>query len=267
MRLNSFINSICFCLFLLLFSCSGDEDPSSTSIKKVLVFTKTAGFDHNTRNQNTTMMNGIASVLGFTLVVDNSGSEFNSAEKLSTFDVIYFNNTSGDMLSPEQRMNVETYAAQGGNFISNHAASDAYGHSTAATVNGNGKGVWDWYSENVTGCSVRNNPNHTAAGFPATVLVENNNTLLTDEIDFPWNDSEEWYYWEGGYINDDFAELLRVSETGENSYDTPRMTAQYWTRPDGGKSFYSSMGHDSSKYTDPDFVQLMTNAFTYIFSK
>ncbi len=266
MRFNNYFKPICFCLFLLLFSCSGDEDTSSASVK-VLVFTKTAGFDHNTRSQNTAMMNGIASALGFSLVIDNSGNEFNSAENLSTFDVIYFNNTSGDMLSSEQRTNVEAYAAQGGNFISNHAASDAYGHSTASTVNGNGKGVWDWYAVNVTGCSVRNNPSHTAQDFAATVLVENENTSLVAEIDFPWNDNEEWYYWEGGYINNAFTELLRVSETGENGYDEPRMTAHYWTRPDGGKSFYSSMGHAQSKYSDSDFVQLMTNAFAYMLSK
>lgn len=258
--------SVLCSLFLLLFSCSGDEDSSSASIK-VLVFTKTAGFDHNTRSQNTTMMNGIASTLKFTLVYDNSGKEFNSAENLDTFAVIYFNNTSGDMLSLEQRINLETYAAQGGNFVSNHAASDAYVHTTASTGNGNGKGTWDWYAQNVTGCSVRNNPSHTEQDLAATVLVENENVSLTGGIDFPWDDNEEWYYWEGGYINSNFIELLRVSETGDNNYDEPRMTAHYWSRPDGGKSFYTSMGHAPSKYADPDFIQLMTNAFAYMLSE
>lgn len=265
-RVNRGFKSVLCSLFLLLFSCSGDNDSSSTTIN-VLVFTKTAGFDHNTRSQNTTMMNGIASTLKFTLVYDNSGNEFNSAENLATFDIIYFNNTSGDMLSLEQRTNVEAYAAQRGKFISNHAASDAYGHSTASTVNGNGKGSWDWYAENVTGCSVRNNPSHTAANFEANVTINNPNTAMTNGINFPWTDNEEWYYWEGGYINSNFIELLQVSETGENNYDVARMTAHFWSRPDGGKSFYTSMGHAPSKYADPDFIQLMTNAFAYMLSE
>lgn len=237
----------------------------STSLgAKVLVFTKTSGFDHGTREESEAMVQTIATQLGFEFTVDNTGSEFDSASNLNNYDVIFFTNTSGDMLNASQRSNVESYASQGGNFISNHAASDAYGHSTASSVSGNGKGVWDWYAENVTGCSVRNNPNHTSSGFGATVSIQNTNTQLTNGISFPWSDNEEWYYWEDGYIDSSFTELLRVSDTGSNSYDDARMTAHYWNRADGGKSFYTSMGHASSKYTDAEFVQLITNAFAFM---
>ncbi|NJB71624.1 chitodextrinase/type 1 glutamine amidotransferase [Saonia flava] len=231
---------------------------------KVLVFTKTDGYDHNTRNETIEMVQGIATNLGFEVVVDNTGNEFNSLSNLSQYKVIFFSNTSGNTLNDGQRGNVEAYANQGGNFISNHAASDSYGHSTANTVSGNGKGLWDWYAENVTGCSVRNNPNHTSSGLAATVSVENQNNELTDGIGFPWNDNEEWYYWEGGYVNPLFIELLRVSDTGSNSYDDTRMTAQYLERADDGKSFYTSMGHSKGKYSDAEFVQLITNVFVWM---
>ncbi|GMN10182.1 hypothetical protein MTsPCn9_14030 [Croceitalea sp. MTPC9] len=233
----------------------------TSSVKKVLVFTKTAGFNHNTKNESVAMVEGFASELNFEVTVDDTGSEFDSAANLNEYDVIFFTNTSGNTLNASQRANVESYATQRGNFISNHAASDSYGHSTATTVNGGGKGEWDWYAENVTGCSVRNEPNHTANNFAATVTIENQNSGLTNGISFPWDDNEEWYYWEGGYIASDFTELLRVSDTGSNSYDDPRMTAHYWERPDGGISFYSSMGHSKDKYSDAEFVQLITNVF------
>ena len=237
---------------------------TATVSQKVLVFTKTSGFNHNTKSESVTMVRQIATNQNFELVVDDTGSEFNSASNLNQYAVIFFTNTSGNTLNQTQRNNVEAYAAQGGNFISNHAASDSYGHSTASTVSGGGKGVWDWYAENVTGCSVRNNPNHTSVGFAASVTVQNQNNQLTSGIGFPWNDNEEWYYWEGGYIDSSFTELLRVSDTGSNTYDDARMTAQYWVRPDGGKSFYSSMGHSRSKYSDSDFVRLISNAFAFI---
>lgn len=231
---------------------------------KVLVFTKTAGFNHGTESESVAMVQQIASSQNFDVVVDNDGSEFNMLANLNQYKIIFFANTSGNTLTDAQRSNVENYAAQGGNFISNHAASDSYGHSTASTISGNGKGLWDWYAENITGCSVRNGPNHTSNNFGATVSVENQNTQLTGGISFPWNDNEEWYYWEGGYLNNSFTELLRVSDTGSNSYDDARMTAQYWERSDGGISFYSSMGHAESKYSDSDFVQLMDNTFDFI---
>lgn len=236
---------------------------TSTS-SKVLVFAKTAGFNHGTESESVAMVQQIAASQNFDVVADNDGSEFNTLANLNQYKIIFFANTSGNTLTAAQRSNVESYAAQGGNFISNHAASDSYGHSTASTVSGNGKGVWDWYAENVTGCSVRNGPNHTSNNFGATVSVQNQNMPLTGGISFPWNDNEEWYYWEGGYLNNSFTELLRVSDTGSNSYDDARMTAQYWERPDGGISFYSSMGHSGNKYSDSDFVQLMDNAFDFI---
>lgn len=237
----------------------------TTSVKaKVLVFTKTSGFNHNTKSESENMVQQIASSQGFDVVVDDDGSEFDSEANLNEYDIVVFTNTSGNTLNESQRDNVEAYAAQGGSFISNHAASDSYGHSTASSVSGNGKGIWDWYSENVTGCSVRNSPNHTRAGLGATVTVQNQNSGLTNGIVFPWSDNEEWYYWEDGYLDSSFTELLRVSDTGSNSYDDARMTAHYWERPDGGVSFYSSMGHAKSKYSDSDFVQLMSNAFAFI---
>jgi len=256
-------------LFCTIFiSCSNDTSateepriPTTTETSRVLVFTKTTGFDHNTRAESEALVREIATAQGFEVVIDNEGDEFDAAENLQRYSAIFFTNTSGNTLNQSQRDNVESYAAQGGHFISNHAASDGYGHSTAATVNGNGKGVWDWYAENVTGCSVRNGPNHTAANFPATVTVQNGNDALTMDMIFPWDDEEEWYYWEGGYLNSQFQELLRVTETGTQSFDGPRMTSHYWERPDGGLSFYTSMGHAKSKYEDTQFVQLLSNAF------
>uniref|UniRef100_UPI001B80A3F3 ThuA domain-containing protein n=1 Tax=Maribacter antarcticus TaxID=505250 RepID=UPI001B80A3F3 len=231
---------------------------------KVLVFTKTSGFNHGTESESVAMVEQIAAIQSFDVISDNDGSEFNTLSNLNQYDIIFFSNTSGDFLNGTQRANVESYAAQGGNFISNHAASDAYGHSLASTVSGNGKGIWDWYAENVTGCSVRNGPNHTSNNFGATVTIQNANSQLTSGISFPWNDNEEWYYWEGGYLNSIFSELLRVSDTGPNSYDDTRMTAQLWERPDGGTSFYTSMGHSENKYTDLNFVQFIDNVFNFI---
>lgn len=232
--------------------------------KKILLVTKTTGYDHDTRDEVDAMLSDIAVKLNVEITLDDTGDELNSIENLSQFDIIFFSNTSGDFLNEAQRAVVELYASQGGDFISNHAASDAYGHSTAETVNGNGKGIWDWYAENVTGCSVRNNPYHTASNYEATVVVQVDNIELTKGINFPWQDIEEWYYWDGGYLNTNFEELLRVSETGSESYDKPRMTSQYYLRADGGISFYTSMGHSRNKYQDPEFTLLIENAINFM---
>lgn len=243
------------------------DDDTTSEVSLVLVFTKTAGFNHNTKEEIAELVRQIGEEQNFEVTVSDDAAIFNNQDSLNDFDIVFFTNTSGATLNTSQQDNVEEYASQGGHFISNHAASDSYAHSSASTVNGGGKGEWNWYSENVTGCSVRNGPNHTANNFEATVSVQNQNDNLTTEIAFPWTDREEWYYWEGGYLNSDFTELLRVSDTGSETYDDPRMTAHFLERPDGGISFYTSMGHGKDKYSDADFVQLMKNVFTLMLSQ
>lgn len=238
---------------------------SQTSTTNILLYTKAAGYDHGTQTAVTNMLQDISSTVSITITTDDEGEEFNSLTNLMTYDIVFFANTSGDHLNATQRANVESYAAQGGNFISNHAASDAYGHSTGTEIEDkNGKGVWDWYAENVTGCSVRNNPSHTTQNYEGEVIVQNENASLTNNLTFPWTNKDEWYYWEGGYVNNNFNEVLRIQSTGSQTYDQARMSAQYIIRADGGISFYTSMGHATSKYQEAAFVQLITNAINYI---
>ena len=237
----------------------------NTTAYKILLHTKTSGFDHNTRVQAEAMLTSLEASLNFELTVDNVGTEFDNQTTLNEYDIIFFSNTTGDFLTDSQQARVEVYAAQGGNFIGNHGSSDCYGHSSSVDASSGGAGTWDWYAENVTGVSQQKNPSHTAsANVSTTVTIQNANTDLTNGITFPWSDNDEWYYWEKGYIDPDFTELLRIASTGGATWDASRMTAQYWERPDGGVSLYTSMGHSQSKYSDADFVQLITNFILYI---
>lgn len=236
--------------------------------QNVLVYTKTVGFDHNTREEVATLMGEIAAEEGFTVTFDDTGAAFNSMASLNQYDVIFFANTSGQHLNATQRVNCQAWGEAGGNFMSNHAASDAFAHSTNTTVEGNvsvtGEGLWDWYAENVTGASVRNNPNHTSANYSATFKMTSVNNTVNEYIEWPWQATEEVYYWEGGYINNSWTEVNGVESTGGNSYDAARMVTQVYDRPDGGRSFYTSMGHAESKYQEAKFKQLIKNGFRYV---
>ena len=127
---------------------------------KVLHYTETSGFNHNTRSQSLAMFQAIGSTNGFTVTNDQSGAEFNSLANLQQYAVVIFSNTSGNnILNASQRANFEAYIQGGGSYIGIHAASDTYRHSSA---NGGSTGTWDWYAENVAGCSVQQSPNHTS---------------------------------------------------------------------------------------------------------
>ncbi|MFN3876000.1 MAG: ThuA domain-containing protein, partial [Flavobacteriales bacterium] len=100
--------------------------------QRVLHFTRTSGYDHQTRGVSFAMFQGIAQELGATVDDDQSGDPFSDAAILAAYDVIVFSNTSGNaILNPQQRSNFEDWVAGRCRVLGIHAASDTYRHSTA----------------------------------------------------------------------------------------------------------------------------------------
>ena len=235
---------------------------SFMSAQNILLYTETSGYDHSTREEAETLLSTICTNNGWTFTVDNTGTEL---DNLSDYDVIWFSNTSGDNFNATERSAIEAFAAAGGHFVSEHASSDSYGHSTSTDVSGNGFGLWDWWAENVTGYSVQNNPNHTSNNVATTVSLINSQPTLVMGLSYPRPEEDEWYHEEKGYVNNSFIELERIASTGGNSYDAARRTTHYIERGDGGRSFYTTQGHNQSTYTsEADFQTLIENGFKYV---
>lgn len=232
-------------LLLLVFPlCSGLD------AQRILHFTRTSGWDHQTRAVSFTMFQAIANELDLVIDDDASGDAFSDAGNLAQYDVIVFSNTSGNaILNEQQRANFETWVSNGGHVLGIHAASDTYRHSTA---NGNNTGTWDFYAE-LLGGSVQENPNHVA-GTPQYTMELVGAHASTANLPDPWVKNEEFYYWQGGYYGPDNTEVLRVEETvgpnGQvNSYDAPRPMSWYRMLPNGSRVFYTALGHAPDNYT------------------
>lgn len=222
----------------------------NANAQRILHFTKTSGFDHQTRGVSYTLFQSIATELGATVDDDATAASFTDLDGLLEYDVIVFSNTSGaDLFNLQQRSNFEAFVAQGGRVLGIHAASDTYRHSTA---NGNNTGVWDFYPE-LIGASVQENPNHVD-GTPQYSMDHIGLHASTANLPDPWVKNEEYYYWEGGYYRPDNMEVLRVEETvgpnGQvNSYDAARPMSWYRELPTGNRIFYTALGHSTENYT------------------
>jgi type 1 glutamine amidotransferase len=219
--------------------------------QQVLHFTRTSGWDHQTRGVSYTMFQSIATELGVTVDDDATGDAFSDPANLAQYAVIVFSNTSGDaILNEQQRTNFEAWVANGGHVMGIHAASDTYRHSTA---NGNNTGTWDFYPE-LIGASVQENPNHVAGTPTYTMQVQGAHPSIYN-VPNPWEKAEEYYYWEGGYFAEFNSEVLIVEETvgpnGQvNSYDAPRPMSWYRFLPQSNtKVFYTALGHAPENFT------------------
>ncbi|MBL7983309.1 MAG: ThuA domain-containing protein [Flavobacteriales bacterium] len=217
---------------------------------RILHFTRTSGFDHQTRGVSLAMFQSIASELGLLVDDDATSAPFSDSSTLAQYSVIVFSNTSGNaILNAQQQANFEAWVANGGRVMGIHAASDTYRHSTA---NGGNTGAWDFYAE-LIGASVQENPNHVS-GTPQYSMQHMVTHASTANLPDPWVKNEEYYYWEGGYYGPNNVEVLRVEGTvgpnGQmNSYDAPRPMSWYRIEPNGSRVFYTALGHDQSNYT------------------
>ena len=233
---------------------------------KVAHYTETSGYNHGTWDESLAMFQSF-SYPGFTITVDqHSGSGFmDTPEVLNSYDVVVFSNTSGsNIMTATQRANFEQYIYQGGGYLGIHAASDTYRHSTA---NGGSTGTWDWYAENASGATVQQGPNHTSQNHNNTMTHQVPAHPSLANVPSPWNKTEEYYYWENGYLAPGFTELLRVGTTGSNSYDAPRMMAHCKEYPNGSRVFYTALGHDKDNFTsDPNFQNLIKDALEWVIS-
>jgi type 1 glutamine amidotransferase len=248
----------CLCTLLLFHS-------ALAQVTRVLHYTETSGYDHQTRSVSYAMFSQMGAEHGFTVDHDSTGDAFSSTANLQQYDAIIFANTSGNaILNTVQQQHFEQYMDLGGVLIGIHAATDTYRHSTA---NGNSTGSWDRYAE-LLGASVQEGPNHVSGTPVYRIDAQLAHPLLTGVPD-PWHKAEEYYYWEQGYFNPSNTVLQQVEQTvgpnaQVNSYDAARPVTWYSVLPGGGRVFYTSLGHAASDYTsDPSFYRLLTNAMLW----
>ena len=222
----------------------------------VLVFHETNGFRHTGAiNASIDMLEELgANAAHDTWSVDETrdASVF-TTQNLANYEVIIFSNTTGgDLLNDSQQAAMENFIQNGGGFVGFHSATDTYRDTRPGSA-------WLWYNE-LVGAIVQSRPNHTANLLPGTmnVLVDHPIIDHIGNVGDVWSHEEEWYYWElnGGQLSDDNENLLEVQSTGNQSYDATRPITWY-KEFDGGRSFYTALGHNGDTYENNQIFREM----------
>ncbi|WND02715.1 ThuA domain-containing protein [Temperatibacter marinus] len=224
----------------------GSTMPASASQFKVLLFTKTAGWHHETIHDGVSALKLMAKNHDFTLEWHEDSNRITD-DFLKSFDVIVFLSTTGDIFNADQQAAMEKFIRSGKGFVGIHAASDT-------------EYDWPWYQK-LIGRHFVTHPETQTAKLKVVTRKFPGMSLFPDEI--LWTD--EWY---------DFSEeavegLTYLLTVDESSYDTEA----YWGQPargkgmgkfhpiswyhnfDGGRSFYTALGHTPQNYTNPIFLQ------------
>ncbi|NNE35148.1 MAG: cytochrome C, partial [Rhodothermales bacterium] len=236
--------SIAPALLFILIIAGCTPEPSS-----VLVFSKTEGYRHASIEPGIEALKSLGEKEGFNTTATEDASLFTD-EYLSQFSTIVFLCTTGDVLDPTQQEALQRYVQAGGGFVGIHSASDT-------------EYDWPWYGQLVGGyfTSHPGNPNVREG----KLLVVDETHPSTAHLPKEWIRSDEWYEFRDMYSGIEV--LLDIDET---SYKRPEENAAAEPRPiawhhafDGGRMFYTALGHTSESWTEPAFLDHIWGGMQY----
>ncbi|OEK07508.1 ThuA domain-containing protein [Roseivirga misakiensis] len=238
-QLNPTRSSTAFLLLIafIISSCGAQRE------KRVLVFSKTEGYHHNSIDKGIEAINELGRQNGFAVDTTTDASFF-SEDKLAAYSAVVFLSTTGDVLNHYQQADFERFIQSGGGFVGIHAAADT-------------EYDWPWYNE-LVGAYFLSHPNQQEA----TINIIDKEHPATENMPDTWQHFDEWYNYKS------IAEGLNVLMTlDENSYKGGENGDYHpiaWYRSyDGGRMFYTGLGHTDEAYTDTMFLDHLNGGIQY----
>ena len=210
---------------------------------KVLVFSKTTGYRHDSITNGLAAIRQMGTNNNFDVVATENAADF-TATNLAGFRSVIFLSTSGEVLDDAQQTAFQGYIESGGGFVGIHAASDT-------------EYSWPWYA-GLIGAHFSSHP----AIQRATVLTEERSHPSTCFLPDGWVRNDEWYNFD---VNPrpNVNVLCRLDEstyTGGTMGDHP---IAWFHDYDGGRAWYTAGGHTPESFAEPLFRSHLLGGIQY----
>ena len=207
---------------------------------QVLVFSKTAGYRHDSIPAGIRAIRELGSASGFDVTATEDASAITAS-----YAAVVFLSTSGEVLDAARQAAFESYVEGGGGYVGVHAAADT-GYD------------WPWYGQ-LVGAWFKTHPEIQQARF----VTEDRTHPATAHLPPVWTRTDELYDFRANPRG-----RVRVLQTlDESSYTGGGMGADHpitWCHPQGrGRAFYTGLGHTTESYADPAFRALLLGAIRY----
>lgn len=235
------MRKILFISLLLFLAIS--INTSAKARPRLLVFSKTAGFRHDCIPAGKLAVIKLGQENGFDVDTTEDATVFTDAN-LKKYKAILFLCTTGNILDSTQQLAMENFIHKGGGFMGIHAATDT-------------EYDWAWYGK-LVGAYFNGHPKQQEA----TLNVVDRNNPATAHLDEKWTRKDEWYNFK--QIQPDLHVLIKIDEStyqGGTNGDNHPMT--WYHDFDGGRAFYTEMGHTKESYTDPVYLKHILGGLKY----
>jgi type 1 glutamine amidotransferase len=222
---------------------------------RVLVFSKTKGYHHGSIAAGIAAITKLGQENNFDVDTTIDSKKF-TYEKLKQYAAIIFLSTTGEFFNDDAPKDaLKKYIEHGGGFVGIHAATD-------------GEYNWQWYGD-LVGAYFKGHPGGTPL---ATLDVIDSNFIATRHLPRRWTRKDEWYHFK--WMAPDLHVLIKLDET---SFTYPlkdehlKMGANHpvaWYHEfDGGRSFYTALGHTDESFSDPVYLQHLLGGIEYAMGK
>jgi len=220
---------------------------TKSRLKKILVFSKTAGFRHSSIGAGKTMFLSKSGAAGYQADTTEDASIFTKAG-LKPYKAVVFLNTTGDVLDSLQQIAFKDFIHQGGGYIGIHAATDTeYG--------------WPWYNQ-LSGAYFDNHPKPQTATFH----VLDKKFIATEHLPDSLIQKEEIYNFKS--VQPGLHYLISVDESSYQGGNMGKFHPISWYHTfEGGRAFYIEWGHFDSTFSAPGFQQLIYKALDWATAK
>ena len=225
-----------FVITFLLSSCSKDKP-------RVLVFSKTKGYRHESIKAGKLALQKLGAEKGFDVDTTESSNMF-VEDTLKKYKAVIFLSTTGDVLNQIQQNEFMRFIQAGGGYLGIHSAADT-------------EYDWWWYGK-LVGAYFKSHPEQQEAKFKKGKPND-----LTKDLPIDWIRKDELYNYKK--ISRDINVLYTLDEStykgGENGDYHP---IAWYHDFDGGRSFYTGMGHTNESFVDPHYLNHVWMGLKYV---
>ena len=213
---------------------------------RVLVFSRTAGFRHTSIGPGLAAIRKLGQENAFAVDATEDASAFTS-KNLGRYRAVVFLNTTGDVLDATQQDDFERYIQAGGGYVGIHAATDT-------------EYDWPWYNR-LAGAYFASHPNNPNVR-KGTFRVLDKNHPSTEGLPDRIEREDEFYNFKS--IDPGIKVLVDIDEKSyEGGTNGDRHPMSWYRDFDGGRSFYTNMGHTDETFAEPLFLRHLLGGLRY----
>ncbi|WP_375448516.1 ThuA domain-containing protein [uncultured Fibrella sp.] len=213
----------------------------------VLVFSRTKGYRHASIGAGKVAIMKMGQENKFRVDTTEDANAF-TYDNLKKYKAVVFLSTTGNVLDTVQQQAFEQYIKKGGGYMGIHAAADT-------------EYDWPWYNQ-LCGAYFLSHPKQQ----DAEVEVIDKKHPSTKGLPDRWKRFDEWYSYKK--IVDGPTVLAKLDEKtytgGANGDNHP---IAWYRKFDGGRAFYTGMGHTDAAYVEPLFVEHLLGGLRWTMGK